>query len=241
MANVMVTGGNRGIGLEFVKRYLARGDTVVATYRDENRAQEILALETRGYDPIFPVQLEVRDQASIDACLAVVSQKVDHLDLLINNAGMGDNSVDLGDPAAHKSFGNLRAEGLLDMLAVNSVSPIMVTQTFVPLMEWSDEPKVAHISSKMGSIELRGDSGYYSYSASKTALNMFGRILSNDLIGMGILSVMLHPGWVRTSMGGPEAPVDVEDSVVGMMKVIDGLTREMNGGFYDWEGQELPW
>ena len=241
MATVMITGGNRGIGLEMVKRYLAREDTVIATYREESRAQEILALETRGYDPIIPVQLEVRDQASIEACFAEVSSRTDTLDLLVNNAGMGDYSVDLGDPAAHKDFGHLRAEALLDVLHVNAVAPVMVTQAFVRLMEWADEPKVAHMSSQMGSIGLRGDSGYYSYSASKTALNMLGRIISHDLASMGIVSVMLHPGWVKTSMGGPEAPLSIEESVDGLIKVIDGLTAEDNGKFLDYKGTELPW
>jgi len=193
MAVVMVTGGNRGIGFEFVKRYLARGDTVVATYRDENRAQEILALETRGYDPIFPVRLEVRDQASIDACLAEVSQKVDHLDLLINNAGMGDNSIDMTDPYAHKEFGHLTAEALLEIYHVNAVAPAIITQKFVELMEWSEDPRVAYITSQLGSIGRRTGSGHYSYNASKAALNMLGRLFSFDLAGMGIKSVLLHP------------------------------------------------
>ncbi|NOQ54515.1 MAG: SDR family NAD(P)-dependent oxidoreductase [Thermoplasmata archaeon] len=245
MANIMITGANRGIGWEFTNRFLYRGDTVIATYRDKDRSQELLSLRTRmvdeGSELLIPVQLEVRDQASIDACFDEVGQHIESLDMLINNAGMGDSSVDIGDPAAHKSFGNLEADAIVDVLAVNSVAPIMITQRFAPMMEWADNPKVVHISSKMGSIELRGDSGYYSYSASKTALNMLGRIMSHDLMSMGVISVMLHPGWVKTTMGGPEAPVSVADSVVGMMKVIDGLTPEMNGGFYDWEGQELPW
>jgi NAD(P)-dependent dehydrogenase (short-subunit alcohol dehydrogenase family) len=245
MANIMITGANRGIGWEFTKRYLYRGDTVIGTYRDKDRSQELLSLRTRMVDEgnaaLIPVLLEVQDQTSIEACFSEVSQHIESLDMLINNAGMGDNSVDTGDPSAHKSFGNLEAKAIMDVLAVNSVAPVLITQKFAPMMEWADNPKVVHISSKMGSIELRGDSGYYSYSSSKTALNMLGRIMSNDLISMGVISVMLHPGWVRTAMGGPEAPVTVEESVEGMIQVIDGLTQEMNGGFYDWEGQELPW
>jgi NAD(P)-dependent dehydrogenase (short-subunit alcohol dehydrogenase family) len=241
MANVMITGANRGIGLEFTKRYLDRGDTVVATYREEGRSIELKGLEIRGDQPVITVKLEVRDQASIDAAFDEVSQRIDTLDLLINNAGMGDDSVDLGNPDHHKLFGQLTSEALLDVIAVNAVAPIMVTQAFVSLMEWSENPKVVHITSKMGSIELRGDSGYYSYSASKTALNMLGRVMSNDLISAGIVSVMLHPGWVQTSMGGPEAPVPVGESCEGMMKVIDNLTPEDNGRFLTYLGEELPW
>ena len=241
MANVMITGGNRGIGFEFVRQYLARKDTVIPTYRDEKRAQEIIALETRGYDDIIPVKLEVKDLASIEACFDTVAERVGNLDILINNAGMGDNSIDMTDPYSHKEFGHLKAESLLEMYHVDAVAPIIITQRFVELMEWAEEPKVVHITSKMGSIGLRGDSGYYSYSASKAALNMLGRVMSNDLITMGILSVLLHPGWVKTSMGGPEAPVSLKDSVEGMLNIIDNLTAEQNGKFLDYEGQELEW
>jgi NAD(P)-dependent dehydrogenase (short-subunit alcohol dehydrogenase family) len=241
MANIMITGGNRGIGFEFVRRYLERKETVIATYRDERRAQEIIALETRGYDDIIPVKLEVRDPASIEACFDVVAERVGNLDVLINNGAMGDNSIDMEDPYAHKEFGHLTAEALVDMYHVNAVAPIIITQKFVELMEWSEDPKVVYLTSQLGSIGRRTTSGHYSYNASKAALNMLGRLFSFDLAGMGIKSVLLHPGWVKTSMGGPEAPVTVQDSVGGMLDIIDNLTEEQNGRFLDWHGEELPW
>ena len=238
---MMVTGGNRGIGFEFVRRYLERKDTVIATYRDERRAQEIIALETRGYDEIIPVQLEVKDRSSIEACFDTVAERVGQLDVLINNAGMGDNSIDMVDDYAHKEFGHLTAEALMEVYHVNAVAPIIITQKFVELMEWAEEPRVAYITSQLGSIGRRTESGQYSYNASKAALNMLGRLFSFDLAGMGIKSVLLHPGWVRTSMGGPEAPVPVRESVDGMLRVIDNLTEEQNGRFLDYQGDELPW
>jgi len=241
MANVMITGGNRGIGFEFVRQFLARKDTVIPTYRDKKRAQEIIALETRGYDDIIPVQLEVKDLASIEACFDTVAERVGQLDILINNAGMGDNSIEMTDPYSHREFGHLKAESLLEIYHVNAVAPIIITQKFVELMEWAEEPKVAYITSQMGSIGRRTDSGYYSYNASKAALNMLGRLFSFDLAGMGILSVLLHPGWVKTSMGGPDAEVSVKDSVDGMLNVIDNLTAEQNGAFLDYQGEELEW
>ncbi len=241
MANVMITGGNRGIGFEFVRRFLERKDTVVATYRDERRAQEIIALETRGYDDIVPVQMEVKDQASIDAAFDKVAERIGNLDLLINNAGMGDNSIDMTDPYAHKEFGHLKAEALLEIYHVNAVAPIIITQRFIELMEWSEDPKVVYITSQLGSIGRRTGSGHYSYNASKAALNMLARLFSFDLADMGIKSVILHPGWVKTSMGGPEAPTPVQESVAGMLDVIDNLTVEQNGKFLDWHGEELPW
>jgi NAD(P)-dependent dehydrogenase (short-subunit alcohol dehydrogenase family) len=241
MANVMITGGNRGIGFEFVRRYLERKDTVIATYRDERRAQEIIALETRGYDEIIPVKMEVKDAASIDACFDTVAERVGQLDVLINNAGMGDYSVDMTDDYSHKEFGHLKAESLLEIYHVNAVAPIIITQKFVELMEWAEEPRVAFITSQLGSIGRRTGSGHYSYNASKAALNMLGRLFSFDLAGMGIMSVLLHPGWVKTSMGGPDAEISLRDSIEGMLAVIDNLTPEQNGLFLDWQGQPLPW
>ena len=241
MANVMITGGTRGIGFEFVRQYLARKDTVIPTYRDEKRAQEIIALETRGYDDIIPVKMEVRDLASIEACFDAVAERVSNLDILINNAGMGDNSIDMTDPYSHKEFGHLKAESLLETYHVNAVAPIIITQKFVELMEWAEEPKVVYITSQLGSIGRRTGSGHYSYNASKAALNMLGRLFSFDLAGMGIKSVLLHPGWVKTSMGGPDAEISAKDSVEGMLKLIDNLTEEQNGKFLDYEGQELVW
>jgi NAD(P)-dependent dehydrogenase (short-subunit alcohol dehydrogenase family) len=241
MANVMITGGNRGIGFEFVRRFLERKDTVIPTYRDEKRAQEIIALETRGYDEIIPVQLEVRDRNSIEACFDVVAERVGQLDLLINNAGMGDNSIDEGNPYTHNAFGHLTAESLLKVYHVNAVAPAIITQKFVELMEWAEEPKIAYITSQMGSIGRRTASGHYSYNSSKAGLNMLARLLSYDLAGMDIMSVILHPGWVKTSMGGPDAEISVQVSVDGMLKVIDNLTPEQNGKFLDYMGQELPW
>ncbi len=241
MVNVMITGGNRGIGFEFVRRFLERKDTVIPTYRDERRAQEIIALETRGYDNIIPVQLEVKDQSSIEACFDMVAEKVGQLDILINNAAMGDNSIDMTDPYCHKEFGHLTSEAMMEMYHVNAVAPIIITQKFVELMEWAEDPKVVFITSQLGSIGRRTGSGHYSYNASKAALNMLGRLFSFDLTGMGIKSVLLHPGWVKTSMGGPDAEVSVRDSVEGMLNVIDNLTEEQNGMFLTWQGEQLAW
>ena len=241
MANVLITGGNRGIGFEFVRRYLERKDTVFATYRDEKRAQEIFALETRGYDDIVPVRMDVKDEPSIMAAFDVVAERAGQLDVLINNAGMGDNAVDMKDAYAYNQFGHLRPEALMEMYHVNAVAPVIITQKFVELMEWAEEPRVAYITSQLGSIGRRTSSSHYAYNASKAALNMLGRLFSFDLAGMGIRSVLLHPGWVRTTMGGPDAEVSVKDSVEGMLGIIDDLTPEQDGSFVDYQGEELPW
>jgi NAD(P)-dependent dehydrogenase (short-subunit alcohol dehydrogenase family) len=187
------------------------------------------------------VQLEVKDLASIEACFNTVAERVGQLDVLINNAGMGDNSIDMKDPYSHDEFGHLTSESLLEIYHVNAVAPAIITQKFVGLMEWAEEPKVVFMSSQNGSIGRRTASSYYSYNASKAGLNMLGRLFSFDLAGMGIMSIILHPGWVKTSMGGPDAEIRVEDSVEGMLRVIDNMTPEQNGAFLDWQGQPLPW
>lgn len=245
MAVVMVTGANRGIGLGLAKAFLERGDTLVATYRDEGRSRELLSLSTRmreeGDGQLVPVVMELRDAASIDACYEAVASSVDHLDILVNNAGMGDGNVDLVDWDACNTFGHLRAEAILDMFAVNSVGPILLTQRFYPLMEGAEAPKVVNITSIMGSISSRPGPGEYGYCTSKTALNNMGHIMASDLEDLGIVSILLHPGWVRTTLGGPDAPLTVAESVAGLMRVIDGITPDMNGGFYDYLGREIAW
>ena len=245
MTVVMVTGANRGIGMGLTKAFLKRGDIVVATYRDEGRSQELLSLATRmgeeGDERLILVVMELRDTSSIDACYDVVASSVDHLDILVNNAGMGDGNVDMVDWYACNTFGHLRAAAVLDMFAVNSVGPILLTQRFYPLMEGAETPKVVHITSIMGSISSRPGPGEYGYCASKTALNNMGHIMASDLEGLGIVSILLHPGWVRTTLGGPSAPLSVEESVAGLMRVIDSIGPEMNGGFFDYLGREIAW
>ena len=241
MARIMVTGANRGIGFEIVRQCIGRADRVVGTYRDEERSRKLLELANRMPERVTAIKLDVRSADSIDACYARVAKLFDGLDVLFNNSGVGADSLDSGSPEAHNALGKLNGGRILNILSVNSVAPLLVTQRFLPLLEEGKDPRVANISSVMGSIARRESGGCYSYCASKAALNMFSHVLAHDLKPRGVICVILHPGWVRTDMGGSGAPVGAKDSVSGMLKVVSGLKMRDTGKFFDYQGEELPW
>jgi NAD(P)-dependent dehydrogenase (short-subunit alcohol dehydrogenase family) len=224
---VAITGTNRGIGLEFTRQLLERGDVVEAAAREPS--EELLRLHDRFGDRLRLHRCEVTDGASV----AAFGQAVCHgpLDLLINNAGvLGEweslEKMDLGD--------------LLRTVDINAVGPLRVTRAMLPALR-SARGKVAHLSSRMGSIGDNGSGGAYAYRMSKVALNMAARSMAIDLRPEGIRVVTLHPGWVQTAMGGPEAPTPVDESVRGLLRVIDGLSFEQSGHFLDSNGAEVPW
>ena len=221
---VLVTGANRGLGLEFTRQLQAKGYKVIATARNPMKAAELKATGARVE------QLDVASQASVDA-LAKGLKGVP-IDILINNAGMAireDSSLDTLDfDAMERTF------------QVNSLGPLRVTQALLPNLEAGREKIIINITSRLGSIEL-STGGLYSYRTSKTALNQINKIMSVELAPRGFTSVVLHPGWVQTDMGGAGATLTIPESITGMLTVIDGLTIEKSGKFYDFSGEELPW
>jgi NAD(P)-dependent dehydrogenase (short-subunit alcohol dehydrogenase family) len=232
MQRVLITGANRGIGLEFVRQYLERGDTVIAAVRDMQRASGLAAMQHRYSNALSLTTLDVVDQASIGAAFHVVQSQADRLDVLINNAGIfysGDRP------------GTITRDRLRNAFEVNTIGPLMVVQTFLPLLRTAGGAKVVNLSSNMGSIENSRGGGSYSYRASKAALNMVSRVLSGDLRAMNIAVIAMNPGWVQTDMGGDGAPLPVDASVRGMIAVIDGLAMSESGSFYQWDGKKLPW
>ncbi len=240
MARVLITGANRGIGLELARRMAGRGDTVFGTYRDASRSGALLSLAKASGGALTPVELDVRDPPSIERLAGVVATRTDALDVLVNNAGVGAEGRDFADERTTRDWGQLVAGDMLSMLHTNSVAPMVVAQRFVPLLREGKSPKIVNVTSQMGSIAMTSG-GSYTYRASKAALNMLSRSLAIDLRGEGIAVAMVHPGWVRTDMGGPNAPVGVEESVTGMLWVIDNLTMERTGRFWDYRGNDLPW
>lgn len=221
---VLVTGANRGIGLELATQLKAAGYNVVGTARKPDKARELKALGVRVE------QLDVTDAASV----AALTQRLDGagIDLLINNAGVS------GDGA--NSIRELDVEKMAFTYAVNAVGPMRVTQALLPNLEAGNGRTIVHIGSVMGSIKNNWG-GSYDYRASKAALNMLNSSLAKELGKQGYTSVVLHPGWVQTRMGGEGAPVTPGDSVAGMLKVIAGLTDNDNGKFYDYQGKPIPW
>jgi NAD(P)-dependent dehydrogenase (short-subunit alcohol dehydrogenase family) len=235
---VLITGAGRGLGLEFARGYLDRGDRVFATCRRPAAAHALAALAAAHADRLTIVPLDVTDARSIRAAHAAVGRKVDGLDLLINNAGMYSTR---GSADPTERLGELRFEDALLLLRANAVGPLMVTQQYLDLLAAGRRPRVVAISSEYGSVSENTAGFPYYYAASKAALNMLMRSLAAEARRRGIVTALLDPGWASTDMGGPEAPVTPARSVAGMMRVIDGLGARDNGRFFTWEGRPAPW
>lgn len=225
----VVTGANRGIGLELVRQALARGDEVEATARRPEEAEALNALSAASDGRLRIHALDVRDDASVSAFAEAIERPID---ALINNAGVS------GQKGALESLSMEKALAVFD---TNALGALRVTRALLPRLREGAGKKVAHLSSLMGSVADNRGGSSYAYRMSKTALNMAARSLAVDLRGEGIISVPLHPGWVQTDMGGTRAPTKVEDSAAGLLRLIDGLTLEHSGRFFDFTGKELPW
>lgn len=229
----LVTGANRGIGLEFTKQLLERGQSVVAACRAPGKAVALnrLAAEHPGRAHVLPVDLTA--PASISELareLPLVLGEDVRLDGLVNNAGVLHSG---------ERFGRLEARTMEDSFRVNAIGPMLLLQAVAPLL--ADGAKVANISSVMGSIAGTGGFRSPSYGASKAAQNMLTVQAAHALAGRGITVLALHPGWVQTEMGGSGADVAPDASVRGMLRVIDGAGPAQSGRFFDWSGDAIAW
>ncbi|MCY1016552.1 SDR family oxidoreductase [Pyxidicoccus sp. MSG2] len=226
----VITGASRGIGLEFVHQLLRRGDTVDAGVRSPEGAKRLEPLAREVGNRLRIHALDVEDAASIrsfaaDVCAAPV-------DVLINNAGV---------PGLWCALTDVDYVDMARTFAVNALGPLRVTSALLPALRRGAARKVAHVSSRMGSVADNTEGGAYAYRMSKAALNMGVRTLANDLRAEGFTTVVLHPGWVQTDMGGPQAPLPASDSVHGLLRIIDGMGPEHTGRFFDYQGAEVPW
>ena len=248
MRRVVMTGANRGLGLEFVRQYLARGDRVFAAARRPEASSALRELAAgNGRERLTLLALDVADAESIRAAHEKVRSAVDGLDVLINNAGVytgaarGGASTSDAERREAEKLGELTFEDGMDVLRVNAVAPVIIAQQFRDLLRAGERPCVVNISSGYGSVSSNNGGFPYHYSASKAALNMYMRSLAGDVKKDGIVCVLMDPGWVRTDMGGPDATLSVEQSVGGMVKVIDKLSDHDNGQFLTWDGGKQPW
>lgn len=223
--SVLITGANRGIGLELARQYSESGWCVIGTARAPDEATELSSLDNARV-----LQLDVTDQESVTRFAGELGDEP--VDVLINNVGILPmmNSVPKIDLVV---FSNI--------LAVNTVGPVRVTQAVLPNLRKGKLKKIINITSYLGSIAENTSGQFYGYRESKAALNMFTRSLAAELRGEGFTCVVLHPGWVQTDMGGPQAPVPVEESAAGLRKVIDTLAPEDNGTFRTWRGETMDW
>ncbi len=228
----LVTGASRGIGLEFTRQLLERGDQVFAACRQPDAAAGLQALKARHGDRLVIIQLDVSDPASITASHDAVTRHTESLDVLINNAGISGGAEPLG---------TVTQETLIANYKVNAAGPILMAQQYLDLIKAGEAKKIVNLSTGISSISHRESGGMYSYTASKTALNMLNKDLSIDVAGFGITSIVLDPGWVKTDMGGPNAWITPMESVTGILKVIDSLTLEQSGKFFHYSGSEITW
>ena len=225
---VLITGANRGLGMEFTQQYAADGWNVLACCRHPQSALDLQALaKVNANITIQP--LDVADFAQIDAL--ALQLKDEAIDVLINNAGVY--------PAS--SFGDTNYEAWAEGFKVNSMAPLKMAEAFVQHITRGQLKKIATLSSKMGSLDDNTSGESYSYRSSKTAVNMVMKSLSIDLKPYGISVVTLHPGWVQTDMGGSNALISVHTSVSGLRKVIESLSLESTGKFMAYDGKAIPW
>ncbi|HKJ30948.1 MAG TPA: SDR family oxidoreductase [Balneolales bacterium] len=238
---IFITGSNRGIGLEFVKQYLKRGDRIFASCRNPINAKQLQKLWKIYVNQLTILPLDVRNPEAIQAAVKTVKSHTDGIDLLINNAGIGTRELSEAENGKISTFGKLDQKKLLHMLEVNAVAPVIVTQHFSELLKKGKHPRVINISSIQGSIDHNSTGGSYGYKASKAALNMYSRTLAYDLLPDNIYTVMFHPGWVQTDMGGKHASLTPEESVSSMIDLIDGFGKAQAGRFFNYNGKELNW
>lgn len=227
MPNVLITGANRGLGLEFARQYADEGWRVFATCRDPDRAGQ---LEGRTGD-IRVHRLDVADFGQIDALAREL--KDEPIDLLINNAGVYGTGP--------QTLESLDYDEWSRVMRVNCLAPIRICRAFLEQVARSDRKIIVAISSKMGSIDDNTSGGAYIYRTSKAALNAAMKSLAIDLAPRGVTAAILHPGWVRTDMGGPGGRISAEESVSGMRRVMAALEPPDAGKFLGYDGAVVPW
>ena len=221
---VLITGANRGIGLELARQYTAAGWQVIGTARKPAQAEELRAVNARV------LQLDVTDQQSVDRMAQELGNQA--VDLLINNAGIFPRV---------RTITEVNFDDVTRTFAVNTLGPMRVSRALLPNLRSGQVKKVVNITSSLGSIANNSGGGFYGYRESKAALNMFTRSLANELSGDGFICVAVHPGWVQTDMGGANATLTVEESAQGIRNVIANLSPDDSGTFWNFDGAPLPW
>ncbi|MGA8864452.1 MAG: SDR family oxidoreductase [Gallionella sp.] len=232
MNTTLITGANRGIGLEFCRQYAADGWRVLACCRYPEKSDELNKLASQNPGLINVYALDVGDHVEIDRLAQVLAGE--SIDLLINNAGIYPDSDKSG-------FGHTDYAEWMQAFRVNSMAPLKMAETFAAQIARGRQKTIVTITSKMGSIADNSGGGSYLYRSSKAAANMVVKSLSIDLKPFGIIAVVFHPGWVKTDMGGPNALLSAGQSVSGMRQVISRLAPADSGKFFGYDGQEVPW
>jgi len=240
--SVLITGANRGIGLEFVRQLLTLTPTpvVIATARDPSKATELQQHAAAHPAHLHVLKLEVTDYDSLPSFVEQVKSLLDAsstpgLGVLVNNAGV----------VYRKNLAEVTRDDMIKNFDTNTVAPLLLAKALLPLLKQSSQAGkrtlVANITSRMGSIEDNTSGSHYPYRASKAALNMVTRSLAVDLKPFAIEATAVHPGWVLTDMGGNGANLTTEQSVSSMLKIIYDADKQVSGKFFDFSGSEIPW
>lgn len=238
---ICITGTNRGLGLEFTRQYLELGNEVFAACRNPLNANSLQQLRNKYVDQLHIIPIDLSDPKSVIAAAQSVKNNTSSIDLLINNAGMGASSGSPEQVGRFQKFDMLEMKPMTKIFQVNAMGPILVSKAFHGLLKQSDNPRIIMITSVQGSISHTSGGGMYGYGGSKAALNRMGRALAFELLQDGIVTVMIHPGWVRTDMGGPNATLSPQESVSSMIGLISGFRKPQNGRFFNYNGKELEW
>ncbi|MFQ5985601.1 MAG: SDR family oxidoreductase [Alphaproteobacteria bacterium] len=229
--NVLITGANRGLGLEFARQYAGSGWRVWAACRAPDKADRLEALAGRSRGRVTLHRLDVGDRVHIETLAGALGDEA--VDVLLNNAGVSGNDG--------RGFGEVNDDSWVATLRVNTIAPMKIAEAFVEPVARSDRRVIACLSSRMGSIADNTSGGNYIYRSSKAALNAVVRSLAHDLRARGVIAVALHPGWVATDMGGPNAPLKPSESIAGLRAVIDRLDPADSGKFLNYDGTQIPW
>lgn len=234
MPTVLVTGANRGLGLEFCVQYAQDGWRVIATCRAPEQAEKLQAL-AQSHGDVSVTQMDVADHQSVDSCAAQMS--AEPIDVLINNAGIAN------DDFPRQMLGDFDFAFWQSIFQTNTLGPMKVTEAFLPHLKAGHQKKVAAVSSTVGSLSEMNAYPVYPYATSKAALNKGMRLMAEQLKATGISVVCLCPGHAKTDMGlkAEGASVEIDDAVSGMRSIIDNLTLESSGTFRRYNGETIPW
>lgn len=230
---VLITGASRGLGYDLAKKYLEDGNIVFAAVR-EVTAPKLMILKEKYPDSLIPLKLEVTDTMSINEAASIVGKYTDKMDILINNAAIHSNT-------SFEILENADIDDCLGVYDVNAIGPIRVVKAFINMLRNSSSGKVINISSESGSINTCGREKEFDYCMSKAALNMGTKLLSNYLKKDNITVLSVHPGWMRTDMGGQNAHLDPYETACKLVELFNGMTNEEHPIFIDNNGIEFPW
>ncbi len=229
---ILITGANRGIGLALARELLGAGQKVIAAARHPADSEELKELEMVHAERVTLVQLDVTSDESVLGAAKALEREVPAIDVLVNNAAIFPEEGD-------ESIVDFDLQHFRDAFETNVIGVVRMTRAFLPLLEKSENPRVVNISSGAGSISKKDDHGYYAYSTSKAALNMVTRAMAAELKKVCI--VALSPGWVKTDMGGPNAPLTPEASARAIARTALNLKCEQSSKFLERTGSESSW